>query len=108
MYFSLSVFSLYLLILLGLCTREAFAHILSDFKIFLNDDFYRLFFIDLKVYKNRRKANYKILNVFFYSVVILMSFSMHHRFVPVHVLEKPEFCCLHALQIPKLLRLSYE
>lgn len=64
------------------------------------------FFIDLN--KNRRKANYKILNVFFYSVVILMSFSMHHRFVPVHVLEKPEFCCLHALQIPKLLRLSYE
>lgn len=64
------------------------------------------FFIDL--YKNRRKANYNILNVFFYSVVILMSFSMHHRFVPVHVLEKPEFCCLHALQIPKLLRLSYE
>lgn len=64
------------------------------------------FFIDL--YKNRRKANYKILNVFFNSVVILMSFSMHHRFVPVHVLEKPEFCCLHALQIPKLLRLSYE
>lgn len=64
------------------------------------------FFIDL--YKNRRKANYKILNVFFNSVVILMSFSMHHRFVPVHVLEKPQFCCLHALQIPKLLRLSYE
>lgn len=65
------------------------------------------FFIDL--YKNRRKANYKILNVFFfYSVVILMSFSMHHRFVPVHVLEKLEFCCLHALQIPKLLRLSYK